>query len=155
MDYFSSNSSFNLSTAICAAQNNELESWVHAYLCGPAMNTAFSKGLKLQERFWHGPVKVPLHSLTRICGFEETMEYQVSYELWFKNTNQIIQSFQKIEYFPPLIVSYVDGKFIVNDGNHRLFAFQHLGLKSCWVILWYDSLVQYNSHRTRKFTVSV
>ena len=56
-----------------------------------------------------------------------------------------------LELFPPLIVEYDSGAFLVRDGNHRHGAFSLLGLTSCWCILWYANRESYEHHEARGF----
>ena len=37
---------------------------------------------------------------------------------------------------PPLIVHYAEGKFELNDGNHRRQAYENLGVEKAWAVLW-------------------
>ena len=37
---------------------------------------------------------------------------------------------------PPLIVNYVQGRFEVNDGRHRLEMYRQLGVQEIEVVLW-------------------
>ena len=82
-----------LSSAQSFAKNGKLEEWVHTYLLSDGHNKDFSDGLKLFDRYFLGPVKMPLSLLTRCCGPEENMKWRINEE-WFEK----------------------------NDGNHRLEA---------------------------------
>ena len=64
------------------------------------------------------------------------MQFQVSTSSWETRISAIVESFDTLESFPPLIVECRSGALIVSDGNHRLGAFTALGLAACWVILW-------------------
>jgi hypothetical protein len=68
---------------------------------------------------------------------------------WQRRVNEIAASFRALEDFPPLIASYTSGTLLVNDGSHRLTAFEWLGLSHCWVIVWYadeNELAHYRAH---------
>ena len=53
----------SLTSAREFAKQNKLEAWVHAYLLSDGRNKDFSDGLKLFDRYFLGPVKMPLSFL--------------------------------------------------------------------------------------------
>lgn len=146
-------SDFPLITAQEAAEKNDLEGWAHRYLLSEGDNKPFSDGLHKEERYWRGPFLSPMSSLTRVCGPEEGMPYRYpDRKPWDDFIAYLMEGFRELEAYPPLIVSYVDGKFIIDDGNHRFYAFSQLGIEECWVILWYPDRRQYLSHAQRDFS---
>jgi hypothetical protein len=128
---------FSSAGARRAAEAGQLEAWVHSYLLGPGGNAPFSEGLKRRTRFWRDPELLPLKVLRRTCGPESDMPFREPLESWQSRVNAIASSFQDLERFPPLIAQYDSGCLLVNDGSHRLAAFETLGLLQCWVIIWY------------------
>ena len=117
-----------LSSAQSFAKNGKLEEWVHTYLLSDGHNKDFSDGLKLFDRYFLGPVKMPLSLLTRCCGPEENMKWRINEEWFEKHVNEHSEVLQKETDMPPLIVHYLiedgktEGEFELNDGNHRLEA---------------------------------
>lgn len=69
--------SCTLTSAKSYAQQGKLEDWVHMYLMSDGHNKDFSDGLKLFDRYYIGPVKMPLNLFERCCGPEETMKWRV------------------------------------------------------------------------------
>ena len=67
-----------LSSAKEYSAAGKLEEWVHTYLLSDGNNKEFSDGLRLFDRFFIGPVKMPLKLFTRCCGPEENMKYRVT-----------------------------------------------------------------------------
>lgn len=125
-----------LSSAKEYSAAGKLEEWVHTYLLSDGNNKEFSDGLKLFDRFFIGPVKMPLKLFTRCCGPEENMKYRVNGE-WFEyHVNELAEVIRKEKDMPPLIVHYVDGGFELNDGNHRYEAYSRLGIEEYYVIVW-------------------
>ena len=62
---------FDTRSALKAAGEGQIEAWVHRYLtAGAWANPAFSKGLKMEQRWWQGPVEVDLAALARCVGPE-------------------------------------------------------------------------------------
>jgi hypothetical protein len=138
---------FDLDSARRAAAANELQSWVVTYLRGPGNNDAFADGLELRKRYWRGPELIALERLERTCGPEPHMPFRQDADSWETRVAQITAGFNHIEAFPPLIVRYQTGRMLVNDGSHRLAAFETLGLLRCWVIIWYADEGELEHHR--------
>lgn len=133
-----------LSSAKEYSAAGKLEEWVHTYLLSDGNNKEFSDGLKLFDRFFIGPVKMPLKLFTRCCGPEENMKYRVNGE-WFEyHVNELAEVIRKEKDMPPLIVHYVDGGFELNDGNHRYEAYSRLGIEEYYVIVWITEKHEYD-----------
>lgn len=133
-----------LSSANNYAKNRKLEEWVHTYLLSDGHNKEFSDGLKLSDRYFLGPIKMPLSLFSRCCGPEANMKYRVNAE-WFEEHVTKLENVIKIEKdMPPLIVHFVDGQFELNDGNHRFEAYTRLGIKEYYVIIWITEKHEYD-----------
>jgi hypothetical protein len=136
---------------VCSAQRyastGKIEEWVHKYITtGQWANPGLAKGLKLQQRWWNGPVEVHLANLSRVVGPEEGMEYQVSADYWIGRISKMAQSFDDPLSIPPLLVEYRSGELSIRDGNTRHEAMSSLGWEKCWVIIWYNSENEYRQH---------
>lgn len=132
-----------LSSAIGFAKNGKLEEWVHTYLLSDGHNREFSDGLKLFDRYFLGPVKMPLALFKRCCGPEEDMKYRYPRELFEIKVQQIEEVVKNVPDLPPLIVNYMKDKFELNDGNHRFEAYTRLGIKEAYVIVWITEKEEY------------
>lgn len=132
-----------LSSAIGYAGNGKLEKWVHTYLLSDGHNKEFSDGLKLFDRYFLGPVKMPLSLFQRCCGPEEDMKWIIPRENFEKKVEALKEIISAENDMPPLIVHYVDGVFELNDGNHRLEAYSRLGIKEYYVIVWITEKEEY------------
>lgn len=142
---------FNLKTAQDYATQGKLEDWIHLYLnTGYWKNIPFSEGLKREQRWWIGPVKVRLDSLLRSCGPEEDMPYREAVESWEKWVNELKETLTDIAELPPLIIEYQDGNYIVNDGNHRHEAMRRKDWTHCYVIIWYSNYEEFHRRDTGK-----
>lgn len=124
------------------AAAGKLEDWVHAYLLSDGDNPPFSHGLKLFDRFFLGPAKMPLSLFRRCCGPEEGMKWQV-HPVYFENKVQRMMEAAKADPdIPPLIIHYLfsetDGtpEFELNEGNDRFEAYKRLGMEETEVIVW-------------------
>lgn len=129
-----------LSSAREFAAHGRLEEWIHAYLLSDGRNKEFSDGLKLFDRQYLGPVKMPLSLFTRCCGPEAHMKWRINEEWFEKHVSELQEVIKRESDMPPLIVHYLieDGEdhFELNDGNHRLEAYRRLGIDEYEVIVW-------------------
>jgi len=131
---------FSVSTAIDYARAGQLEDWIHAYLTsGSWANDGLADGLRLQKRWWLGPISVESTELIRACGPEPWMEYQVPPEHWEQKINTMAGDMTNLLSIPPLIVEYRSGNFSIRDGDHRHEAMRRKGWSKCWVIIWHNS----------------
>ena len=128
--------SATLSSAREYAEQGKIEEWVHAYLCGEGHNKPFSDGLKLCVRYYTAPVALSLTELSRCCGPEEDMPFRVHPEVFERKVMGIMDAAESGADLPPLIVNYENGKFTLNDGNHRYEAYARLNFSECEVIIW-------------------
>ncbi len=118
------------------AQAGKLENWVHLFLLSDGNNKALSDGLKLFDRYYLGPLTMPLSLFSRCCGPEDNMKYQVNAEWFEKRVQSLKKTLQSNDDIPPLIVHFVDHGFELCDGNHRFEALTQLGVKEYPVIVW-------------------
>ena len=132
-----------LSSAVGYAHNGKLEEWIHIYLLSDGHNKEFSDGLKLFDRYFLGPIKMPLSLFKRCCGPEDSMKWQIPKENFERKVKELEQVICEEKDMPPLIVHYVDGEFELNDGNHRLQAYSNLGVEEYYVIVWITEKEEY------------
>lgn len=126
--------------ALQAAKDGHLEDWIHAYLCADGNNVALSEGLKLQPRYWVGPLEVPLDQLPRACGPEAHMEYQENETDWEHRVSHMLQGIKQGWQPAPLIAQYTaEGVLSLRDGNHRHEALRRHGLTAYWCVMWCDT----------------
>lgn len=133
----------SLSSAKEFAEAGKLEDWVHSFLISDGHNKAFSDGLKQFDRYYLGPLTMPLSLFSRCCGPEDNIEYQVNAEWFEKRVQSLKKTLQSNEDMPPLIVHYVNQGFELCDGNHRFEALTQLGVKEYPVIVWITEKDEY------------
>ena len=132
-----------LSSAVNYARNGKLEEWIHSYLLSDGHNKEFSDGLKLFDRYFLGPVKLPLNLFSRDCGPEEGMKWQIPAEPFEKKVQELMAVIKQEADLPPLIVHYSNEGFELNDGNHRYEAYTRLGITEYYVIVWITEKEEY------------
>ena len=125
-----------LTAARAFAAEDRLAEWIHAYLCSDGHNKPFSDGLKLTERFYIGPLEMPLSLFRRCCGPEESMQWKVHPEVFEAHVASLETAVRERADLPPLIVQFTEDGFTLNDGNHRFEAFRRCGVERYAVILW-------------------
>lgn len=138
----------SLSCAQEFAKQGKLEEWVHTYLFSDGRNKDFSDGLKLFDRYFLGPIKMPLSLFTRCCGPEENMKWRINEDWFEKHVSDLMEVIKREKDMPPLIVHFLakNGKayFELNDGNHRLEAYKRLGIEEYHVIVWITDKDEYD-----------
>lgn len=125
-----------LSSSLDYSRKGQIEEWIHLYLNSSAMNKELSDGLKLFERFYIGPIKMPITLFNRCCGPEEDMKWKVDKASFEKKVSFLENSVKHDFDMPPLIIQFVDEHFELNDGNHRYEAYIRSGIKEIYVIVW-------------------
>lgn len=125
-----------LSSAQDYTKYGKLEEWVHSYLLSDGNNKELSDGLKLFDRYFLGPLKMPISLFTRCCGPEENMKWRVDAEGFEKRVAKLESIIKTENDMPPLIVQFVNDGFELNDGNHRHEAYSRLGIEEVDVIVW-------------------
>lgn len=143
--------SCSLTSAKNYAKQGKLEEWIHLYLQSDGHNKDFSDGLKLFDRYFIGPINMPLSFFKRCCGPEENMKWRIERKWFEHHVSKLEEVIKREKDMPPLIVHYFidednkDGAFELNDGNHRLEAYSRLGIKDYAVIVWITEENEYNS----------
>ena len=127
---------YTIKEALQYSKNGQIEEWVHSFLNTVGKNKPFSEGLKMQKRFWLGPVMYDLSKVTRCVGADNTFKYFEPAENFENRVKGLQQARSKGFQFPPLIVENVNGELILSDGNHRIEALKREGVKEYWVIFW-------------------
>lgn len=132
----------SLSNAKAFAKAGRLEDWVHAYLLSDGDNPPFSHGLKLFDRFFLGPVCMPLSLFHRCCGPEEDMRWRVQPGPFEEKVRRVMDAAREDQEMPPLIIHYLfseatgEPDFELNEGNDRFEAYKRLGMEAVEVIVW-------------------
>lgn len=118
------------------ARQNNVEEWIHTFLCGEGDNKDFSDGLKLEERIYSEPKLMKLDLFKRCYGPEPDMKWRCGEDFWDK-VNEIAERYETGDWdMPPLIINDDNGVYELNDGNHRFAALKSLNITEYWVIIW-------------------
>ena len=79
---------------------------------------------------------MPLSFFKRCCGPEDGLKWEIPAEPFENKVLSLMDVIKNKTDLPPLIVSYYNGEFELNDGNHRLEAYNRLGINEYFVIVW-------------------
>lgn len=121
------------------AQAGLLDQWVQHFLRNTQgehanPNVGFADGLLLEERFYIGPVELPLSVLETVRVEADITETRALAE-FRRKVDQIGQALPEWD-MPPFIVQYQDGAFRLADGNHRYAALIQRGTAVAAAIVW-------------------
>lgn len=126
-----------------------LEEWVHTYLLFDRNNKEFSDGLYLEDRYFIGPVKMPLSLFHRSSGPEEQMKWRVDATVFRHRVQNWTEHIADGQTTPPLIIGYTDGAFEINCGNPLFEALTNMGRESYPVIIWMTQRTDYEDFREK------
>lgn len=138
-----------LAQALEMARENRIEDWVNEFLnqSDHHGNAGLSKGLKLQKRFWQGPLELDFVSLIQGCGPSKEYPFYEPEIDWNITISKFKERLENGENPPPLIVEYRPSGFYIADGNHRYGAMKEVGLTKYWCVVWCNSEKDYLSFK--------
>ncbi len=126
-----------------------LEEWIHTYLLFERKNKAFSDGLYQTQRYYVGPISMPLSYFNRNSGPESHMKWIVHPEVFEERVKQWMNKLEVGEAVPPLIINYEKGSFEVNCNNPLLEALNRMNQKSHPIILWISTKEDYEEFQEK------
>ncbi len=113
-----------------------LEEWIHTYLIFVRKNKEFSDGLLLEERYYLGPIAMPLDLLSRSSGPEEGMKWRVDEEVFEMRVSDWRKKVRNNQILPPVIVGYTDKTFEINCNSPLFEALVRENVTYYPVIVW-------------------
>lgn len=124
--------------------NGLLEEWVHTYLLYERKNKPFADGLCLEERYFIGPMSMPLDLFERSSGPEENMKWRVHPIVFEERVQSWTDVFKKKEPLPPIIIGYTEGRFEINCNSPLFEALSRLKVEEFPVIVWLTKKTDYD-----------
>ena len=101
---------FDLASCVAAGNSGGIDAWIARYLSvAPWANEGLRRGLRLQRRFWLGPLRMSLSRLVRCCGPEPAMEYIVPAKDWDRWIAGLAARLGDCADVPPWIVEWRSG----------------------------------------------
>ncbi len=131
------NEEFSLASAQRAADEDRLAEWVLDFLASPGSDNApLAAALALSGATYLGPVRIGLDQLTPMAGpDEDRVVVPVAEKEWESDVEAMEHSIEQGWHPPPLLVSHRDGKYFLEDGNHRYETLLRSGATHAWMIL--------------------
>jgi hypothetical protein len=132
---------YTVESARAAAERDELNDWVAAFLASPGSDNAeLGEGLRRRTCWWLGPVHLPIDQLHRLAGPPDAPVLEVVAEdEWRDDVDDLADEIDDGLEPPPLIVSHRDGQLVLEDGNHRVEALRRAGTDVAWAVVAFDS----------------
>ena len=127
--------------ARAAAAEGVLADWVTRFLDSPGSdNAGLAMKLAETERWWIGPVLLPLDRLGRIAGPEGHPVAQVVEEHeWRDDVADLADKVADGHEPAPVIVMQTDEGYRLEDGNHRVEAVRQAGHDHVWAIVGFEA----------------
>jgi hypothetical protein len=127
----------SLDAARGAATRDELGAWVAEFLASPGSDNAkLGEELTSELRWWLGPVEVPLSRLHRLAGPPgDAVLCPVDDDYWRDDVDDVAEKVDDGWDPPPVIVSYRDGRLVLEDGNHRVEGLRRGGVDQAWAVI--------------------
>lgn len=128
---------FSLASARQAAKEGRLAQWVVDFLASPGSDNApLAASFAFSTATYLGPVLIELDWLTPMAGPEgEKVVVPVARTEWESEIGAMEHSMEQGWHPPPLLVSHHDGRYLLEDGNHRFETLRRNGATHAWVIL--------------------
>lgn len=121
------------------ADQGKLADWVQRFLRNAEgahanPNPGFADGLLLEERFYIGPVDLPLNALKTVRVASDISDARELAE--FRRKVDAIAALLPEWDMPPFLVQYREGELWLTDGNHRYTALKEAGAAKGCAIVW-------------------
>jgi hypothetical protein len=135
---------FSLASAQHAADVGRLDEWVVDFLASPgSSNSELAAAFALSGATYVGPIRFPLDRLTPMAGpVGDEVVVPVPEEAWESEVEAMEHSIERGWNTPPLLVSHHDGKYCLEDGNHRYETLRRMGATHVWVVLLFVGEVE-------------
>lgn len=138
-----SGSPWSVESASRAAEADRLAEWVLRFLSSPGSdNEVLAAELALDGATFLGPVRLALSDLRPLAGPETSAAgIRVPVQMWNDEVDEMDESLAGGWDPPPILVSYRDGAFAIEDGNHRFDALRRTGATHTWAVIacWDES----------------
>jgi hypothetical protein len=128
---------FSRASAQRAAEEGTLADWVVDFLASPGSdNPQLAAALGFSDATFVGPIPFELDRLTPMAGPDRSrVVVPVPEEVWESEVGAMEHSLEEGWRPPPLLVSHRDGRYYLEDGNHRYETLRRNGVTHAWAIL--------------------
>jgi len=135
---------FSVASAQRAADADQLAEWVAEFLGSPGSgNAELAAALAMRGTVYLGPIRFALDRLTPMAGpAGDDVIVPVAKEEWESDVDDMVDSIEQGWHPPPLLVSHHDGKYFLEDGNHRCETLRREGNAHAWTILLFADAME-------------
>ena len=129
---------YSIDAARAAAARDELADWVAEFLASPGSDNApLADKLSDEERWWIGPIELPISKLSRLAGPPgDPVLVPLAEDDWRDDVQDLADKIDEGELTPPpVVVTYRDEQLLLEDGNHRVEALRRTGEDTAWAIV--------------------
>ena len=128
---------FSLASAQRAADEGRLADWVVDFLASPGSDNApLAAALAFGGATYLGPIRFRLDRITPMAGPDKNeVVVPVAPVDWESDVESMEHSIEHGWHPPPLLVSHRDGRYYLEDGNHRYETLRRSGADNAWTIL--------------------
>jgi len=135
---------FSLASARHAADEGRLAEWVVDFLASPgSSNSALAAAFALSGASYAGPIRFALERLTPMAGpVGDDVVVPEPESYWEAEVEAMERSIEQGWHPPPLLVSHHDGKYCLEDGNHRYETLRRMGATDAWIVLIFAGEVE-------------
>jgi hypothetical protein len=130
----------SVDAARAAADADELGAWVACFLASPGSDNAeLAEQLSETNRWWTGPLHLPIDQLHRLAGPEghPVMEV-VDDDYWRDDIDDMAEQLARGWEPPPVVVTYRDEQLVLEDGNHRVEGLRRAGRDTTWAVVGFQ-----------------
>jgi hypothetical protein len=130
-------SDFSVESARKSADRDQLGDWVARFLASPGSdNAVLANQLSEELRWWAGPVQLHIDELHRLAGPPgDPVLCPVDEEYWDDRVDSMDKLAEEGWDPPPVIVSHREGRFQLEDGNHRVESVRQAGRREAWAVV--------------------
>ena len=135
---------FSLASAQHATDEGRLAEWVVDFLASPgSSNSALAAAFAMSGAAYVGPIRFALDRLTPMAGpVADEVVVPVAEGVWESDVEAMEHSIEQGWHPPPLLVSHHDGKYFLEDGNHRYETLRRTGATHAWIVLLFAGGVE-------------
>jgi hypothetical protein len=145
---------FTVDGARRAAEYDTLDAWVHRFLSSPGSdNAVLGEELTRGERWWLGPLLLPIDSLNRLAGPPgDPVLVPLDDDEWREDVEGMAEKVDDEGWEPPpVVVVYRNDQLVLEDGNHRVEALRRAGTDEVWGVVGFDTVADRDHFKTEVF----
>ncbi len=135
-------SDFSVDGARAATEQDDLAGWVRDFLASPGSDNAeLAEQLTAQQRWWIGPLRLPIKSLHRLAGPPgDPVLCPVDDDYWRDDVAELAEKIDDEGFDPPpVVVIYRNDQLVLEDGNHRVEGLRRAEETEAWAIVGFES----------------